>query len=266
MKKRIPIVILVAICMIGSMACNKEEIQVSASSKETVLTSESSVTLQETIPSVMIDTDTIDEEYAWQFQVIYDNTDIWKRSEDDELASDWYCRYSIMDLDQDGLLEVCKCAQYDNGPVNEFWIFEVTSDSCLVELESELGSDVCPDLLYEPEWYFNEEDGVYRYLLRDCESYGIEGVFYHYGFLSIRDDRIVFETLYTYSLQNSEDGSVGVYYDGEGNEINGEEYKSLYDESVSRSKDRVFIGWFGEDEIDSDHIEDSFKTFLEKKD
>ena len=73
----------------------------------------------------------VDEEYAWQLQTIYDNIDVWRLSDEDNVEPDWYCVYAITDFDQDGLLEVCKRAEYNNGPVTQLWIYELLQMAAL---------------------------------------------------------------------------------------------------------------------------------------
>ena len=36
----------------------------------------------------------VDEEYAWQLQTIYDNIDVWRLSDEDNVEPDWYCVYA----------------------------------------------------------------------------------------------------------------------------------------------------------------------------
>lgn len=208
----------------------------------------------------------VDEEYAWQLQTIYDNIDVWRLSDEDNVEPDWYCVYAITDFDQDGLLEVCKRAEYNNGPVTQLWIYEVTSDGSIVELESDLEdpsvdyrSSNYPDFSIGLPVSYYQDGGVYRYLVHDCHSYGITCVYNDYGYLSIQDNRIVFDVVCTELAEDA--GTVMTYYDADGNEISEAEYEALYNEYNSNADGNAWIRWFFDSEIDMDHITDSYSSF-----
>ena len=208
----------------------------------------------------------VDEEYAWQLQTIYDNIDVWRLSDEDNVEPDWYCVYAITDFDQDGLLEVCKRAEYNNGPVTQLWIYEVTADGSIVELESDLEdpsvdyrSSNYPDFSIGLPVSYYQDGGVYRYLVHDCHSYGITCVYNDYGYLSIQDNRIVFDVVCTELAEDA--GTVMTYYDADGNEISEAEYEALYNEYNSNADGNAWIRWFFDSEIDMDHITDSYSSF-----
>lgn len=225
------------------------------------------------LESFELNTDTqelnnIDGKYAWQIQAIYDNRDIWKLSDEDNVDSDWYCDYAITDFDQDGYLEVCKCVQYNNGPVTTIWIYEVSEDGTIVELESELDDpdvdykSVCyPDIKYRPYANYIEEDGEYKYIFYDCRSYGLTGgVFFDFGYLVIRDNKVDYDIVCT-MFSDAEDN--WLYYDGEGNEINEEEFNNLQDNYSGDFEGSHKIYWFTDDMIDISCIKKSFECFNE---
>ena len=100
---------------------------------------------------------------------------------------------------------------------------------------------------------------MYRYLVHDCHSYGITCVYNDYGYLSIQDNRIVFDVV---CMELAEDaGTVMTYYDADGNEISEAEYEALYNEYNSNADGNAWIRWFFDSEIDMDHITDSYSSF-----
>lgn len=205
-------------------------------------------------------------EYERQLQTIYDNVDVWRLSDEDNVGPDWLCFYAIADLDRDGYLEVLKRTLYNNGPNTQLWIYEVTEDGGITALESDLED---PDSDYRTTHYpefsidrptaYYEEGGVYRYLLCDCISYGVACVYDHYGYLSIQDDRIYYDFVCTELAEDA--GSLVTYYDGESNMISEAEYEALHDEYISSADGEVMIEWFLDSEIDMDHIAESYSSF-----
>ena len=206
--------------------------------------------------------------YDQQLQTIYDNADTWRLQDADNVGPSWYCFYAITDLDHDGYLEVIKRTEYNNGPNTQLWIYEVTEDGGITELESELeepGSDYrtahYPEFsLNRPTAYY-EEDGVYRYLLCDCISYGVACVYNHYGYLSIQDDRIYFDFVCTELAEDA--GSLVTYYDGDNNMISEDDYNALHNDYIANTDGEVIIEWFDDCEGEAlrTSIENSYLSF-----
>ncbi|MCR5528418.1 MAG: hypothetical protein K6F49_04275 [Saccharofermentans sp.] len=211
----------------------------------------------------------IDEVYRWQLDTIYDNSEVWKFSDEDRIDPDWYCFYAITDFDQDGYLEVCKQAVYSNGPNTRMWLYEVTADMSLVRLESEIDEDMdytssnYPDFdMNEPIEYFQDENGVYYYLVHDCKSYGLSSVYNNYSYMALVDNRIIIRDVCYIHSENADE--IINYYNSDGNEVSEEEYSSIYEEYIASATNNVSLGWFND--ITNENIIDSFQTFIDEVD
>ena len=253
MRKDIALILtvpfLLASCAVTSLETETSETSVIETSETTV--TETSATETEITYALSM----VDDEYAWQLQMIFDNADVWEMSEEDGIDSDWYCSYAITDLDNDGLLEVCKRAEYSNGPQTRLWMYEVIDDMSIVRLESEVDdgldyvSSNYPDFEnHEPLEYYQDEDGVF-YLVHDCKSYGLTSVYNNYGVMALVNNRITINDVCFLHSENAD--AVITYFDGDGNEISEEEYNQLFEEYEGLATGEVYIEWFYEPSMDN---------------
>lgn len=247
--------VLVAAMLLAS--CTEVVSEAETSGTEIIETSETTVTETSAAETEGIfDLALVDDEYAWQLQVILDNEDVWVASEEDSIDADWYCLYAITDLDNDGLLEVCKRAVYSNGPVTRLWMYEVTDERTIVRLESEVDdgldyvSSNYPDFEHnEPIEFYQAEDGTYYYLVYDCKSYGLTSVYNNYGLMALVDNVV---TINEVCYEHSEDADeIITFYDGSGNEISEEEYDQLFEEYEGLATGEVYLVWFYEPSMDN---------------
>ena len=197
----------------------------------------------------------VDDDYAWQLQVIFDNASVWEASEEDRIDSDWYCLYAITDLDNDGLLEVCKRAVFGNGPQTRLWMYEVTDDRSIVRLESEVDEGIdyvssnYPDFEnHETIEFYQDEAGIH-YLVHDCKSYGLTSVYNNYEVMALINNRITINDVCFLHSENAD--AVITYFDGDGNEISEEEYNQLFEEYEGLATGDVFFDWFYEPSMDN---------------
>lgn len=225
-----------------------------------VLVSETSATETE----ATYDLASVNVDYVWQLQVILDNSGVWELLEEDEVDPDWYCAYAITDLDNDGLLEVCKRAVYNNGPVTRLWIYEVTDEESIVRLESEIDegldyvSSNYPEFNDdEPIAFYQSDDGTYCYLVHDSKSYGLTSVYVNYEYMALIDNIITINDVCFWHSENACD--VVTFFDGDGNEISESEYSQLFEEYEERATGEVYIDWFYE--ISMDNLIESFEVW-----
>ncbi len=241
--------VLVAAMLLAS--CTEVVSEAETSGTEIIETSETTITETSAVETEGIfNIAMVDDKYAWQLQVILDNASIWEASEEDSIDPDWYCSYAITDLDNDGLLEVCKRAVYNNGPVTRLWIYEVTDEDNIVRLESEIDegldyiSSNYPDFENrEPLKFYQNEDGIY-YLVHNCKSYGLTSVYNNYGVMALVDNRITIDDVCILHSENADD--VITYFDGDGNEISEEGYNQLFEEYQGLATGEVFFAWLYE--------------------
>lgn len=209
----------------------------------------------------------IDEAYIWQLNLICDNSDIWELSDEDRIDPDWYCFYAITDFDQDGYLEVCKRAVYSNGPNTRMWLYEVTDDMSIVRLESEIDEDIDYTSSNYPDFesdgsleYYQDDNGIYYYLVYDCKSYGLTSVYNKYSYMALIDNRIVIRDVCYLHSENADE--IITYYDSYGNEISEEEYISIYEAYIASATNNTSLGWFAN--VTNENITDSFLTFIDE--
>ena len=213
--------------------------------------------------------DSVDEQYQWQLQSIYDSSDIWESSDDDNIDYClWNCLYSVTDLDKDGYLEVIKTAVYSNGPSTVLWIYEVDGEGALTRMDSEpedndteFHSVEYPDLSIvfysQPMRFYQNSKGDYVYFVQDVISDGLSCVRRNYILMSVADNRILFDNFCAEASDNTE--TVETYFNAEGNEITEDEFNQLYSDYEALAEDEVSLSWFSE--ITMDNIIESYRVF-----
>ena len=266
-KSIIACTLLTGMMFAGCNSIVSEETMVENSLAETDVNPTVEVVFEDTIitentSETTLDKTLADDEYSWQLQVIFDNKDIWERSADhpfaetNEMIEDWYFDYAVTDLDSDGYLELLKVASFNNVPVTKCWLFEVTEEGNLEELEYDYRGPVTnmseyPDLMivpYDDPFIFYQDDIGNKYICTNIVSYGLSGGTQHYyGTLALVDNTLVFEVMFWYKGVPGELGEIiYTYYDAESNEISEEVFEQLYSDYETSSSGEVFLSWFDE--------------------
>ena len=196
---------------------------------------------------------------AWQYQVIYDNSAIWQYDEAVDVNFNRFL-YGVMDLDNDGYLEIIKSGCYDSVYQTTTKIFEVTPEGTLTEIDTSLfNNDInaAPDLWDLDEWYFFvDENGNLNYLVINIINREAAGIAYTYSIMSIQDNQIIYRPV----CERVEDYGRYIYYDANDNEITKEEFDAIYASDYADIIEyKMSMTWFNEVELY--RIEESYNGF-----
>lgn len=275
MNKRL--LILVPLCAVFLCSCSlpKEVTETPSDSTFEPIVSQTSDTVVSCESSEIdsVEFSSIDSQYAWQLQVIYENRDMWEFSENhpfgDSSEVDYLetCKYAIMDFDADGYLEIIKSGYEGTGIYSYSFIYEVNEDGNLTRFnDSALNiidlttyvPDVC---LNDSLLYYVNDNNNRVYLARDLTSYGMQGQLNTYGCIQFDNNSVTTSTVCRTTICVDESGTETLtYQDCLGNDLNEEDYTSIYEEYISPAVNEVNLGWFYS--ISPESLSDSLVTFL----
>lgn len=171
-----------------------------------------------------------------QINVILSHKDVWLKEEvrmevnaiDDELYADGPY-YSLMDLDQDGYLELI--AYNETGrPYPSF--YEVTMDKCLkrwmIEGDIPQAEDSCIfDMTSKTDCYYDSSQNKYYYIVWDNLLLDQSDADVSYLAMTPSDDRVIFKKIGKYTFDASKDGEFH-YYDSRGKKCTEAEITKYY--------------------------------------
>ncbi|MCR5048525.1 MAG: hypothetical protein K6A37_06155 [Saccharofermentans sp.] len=270
------------LCAAALCSCGSVQEPVESSINSSVVTSSETTPVESSLDSSVVTssetTETpvefqVDEEFDWQLQVIYENSDMWFLPDPDIFDEGFPSHFAVTDLDRDGYLEICKCraSNGNGGPVSSIWIYEVGEDATLIERisslddpQTEFRSSDYPDIwgtfYSDPMGMYQAEDGTYMYLVSNSGDTSISGGYSEYGVMYLRDDIYYFDVEFSRHVYLGETDYEYLYYDSEGNEISEEEYNEILAEYESRGESETYLGWFSE--LTEENITGSFLTCI----
>lgn len=182
------------------------------------------------------DTDTASIPISEQINVILSHKEVWLKEEvrmeidavtDKPFADGPY--YSLMDLDQDGYLELI--AYNETGrPYPSF--YEVTRDKCLkrwtVEGDLPQAEDSCIfDGDSEADCYYDSSKNKYYYIVKDNILLDQSDADVSYLAMTPSDDRVIFRKIGKYTFDASKDGEFH-HYDSRGKKCTEAELTKYY--------------------------------------
>lgn len=182
------------------------------------------------------DTDAASIPIIEQINVILSHKDVWLKEEvrmevnaiDDKPYADGPY-YSLMDLDQDGYLELI--AYNETGcPYPSF--YEVTMDKCLkrwmIEGDIPQAEDSCIfDMTNKADCYYDSSQNKYYYIVKDNLLLDQSDADVSYLAMIPSDDRVIFKKIGKYTFDASKDGEFH-YYDSRGKKCTGAEITKYY--------------------------------------
>lgn len=181
---------------------------------------------------IFCESDTADERnnvlsVSDQLRVYSENADVWTVDREETFGVSTY--YTAGDFDRDGNIDVISSYVQGSGIYSTNDFFSIRDGKVIkLDFNNSDYNEAEPDLADTYVWYYQYSDGIYRYLVSDCERAGAAGYSVRKFWFSISDDKIILsDTIGGMVSENIGSNEVITYYDKDMNEISEDEYYNI---------------------------------------